>query len=835
MQRITLVRGAVSALVLAGVVQVGARRLGPLPPLGELLDPWNGVWAVAAGAELPARLATSLPGLGGPVEVIYDDRGVPHIFASSSEDAARAFGYVVARDRLFQLEMSWRSAAGRLSELLGGEALDYDRYIRRLGLAWSADRDFAGLDPASYTARIVHAYADGVNAWIDGLDRRDVPLEYRLLGAKPSRWQPVYSLYLLKQMGWNLTYGVEPELRRLRLIAKVGREAADALMPVNNPIQQPIQPNGRTTPRFDFTPIPPPGEPDRAAAELARSLELALGPLPVDADAESDPHLGSNNWAVAPERTESGHALLAGDPHLGLTLPSIWYEAHLAVPGELDVYGVTTPGVPTIVIGFNRDVAWSFTNTGADVIDYFEEKFDDPERPRHYEVDGEWRPLELRLEEYRGRGGEILAVDTLYATHRGPVIGRDDRMLSMRWTVLEGSGAMDALLSAAKTSSVAEYLVAMESFDAPAQNAIVADRSGTIAIRSTGSFPLQPDGSGLVVRDGTSSASDWIGLWPPERYPGSIDPEQGYLASANQQPVDPRVDSTYLGADWVSPWRAMRINQLLAANDAVTPDDMRRYQTDPGNARADMFVPFFLDAVERRATTAEVDERASEAAGLLADWDRRYTKDNERAVLFELAMDELYDRTWDELLRDPEEGGPSRRVFTPASAIQASLLHQPESLWWDDARTTDVREDRDAILVASLAAAFKSARELYGAPEAGGWRWDEIRHANIYHLLNLAPLSALGIPVQGGPGNLNPSSGRGTDGASWRMVVMMGSEVEAWSIYPGGQSGVPVSSRYADRIGKWAEGELEKVLFPHGASAIDPSRVASVLELDAER
>ncbi len=816
---------------------VGARHTGPLPPLGPFLDPFHGVWLAAGGAELPEQAAAVLPGLAGPVQVVFDERGVPHIFAATSADAARALGYVVARERLFQLEFRWRTIAGRMTELVGPGALEFDRHVRRLGLAWSADRDFAALDPASAVSREIVAYAEGVNAWIDRLDPADVPLEYRLLGVGPARWEPVYAVYLLKLMGWDLTYALTTDLRRLRLRALVGGEAAAALSPVNSPIQQPIQPNGETEPRYDFAPLPPPGLPDPAAVRWVDALRAALGPFIDERDVGSEAtRLGSNNWAVAPERTANGHALLAGDPHLELTLPSIWYEAHLVVPGELDVYGVTMPSVPFIVIGFNRDVAWSFTNTGADVIDYYEEELDDPEAPTRYRVDGAWRPLETRLEEYRGRGAEHLAADTLYFTHRGPLITYADRSLSMRWTVLEGTRETIGLWRAARAGSVEQWLAAMEMYRAPAQNMIVADRGGTIAIRSTGSFPLHPDGSGLPVRDGRTSGGDWTGFWPLDRYPFAIDPRQGYLASANQQPIDPRVDPTYLGADWPSPWRAIRINALLSADSALTPEAMRRYQTDPGNARADFFVPFFLHAARRRTRAGSTDERASEAADLMAGWDRRYTKENERAVLFEYAMDELVDRTWDELLDSRQDDGrPARRVFTPSSTVLASLMHQPESVWWDDRRTEDVVEDRDAILVASLAAALERANGRHGAPEAGGWRWDKIRDANIYHLLQLPALSALELPVQGGPGSLNPSSGRGTHGASWRMVVELGPEIAAWTIYPGGQSGHPLSPRYADRIDKWVAGELDPVLFPHAPSDLDPARVAATLQLEPER
>ncbi|MFP3948078.1 MAG: penicillin acylase family protein, partial [Longimicrobiales bacterium] len=736
-----------AAIVLAGSLYLGVRGAGALPPLGPLLDPVTGVWAVAAGAELPESETVELPGLGDGVRVLYDDRGVPHIFASSAEDAARALGWVSARDRLFEMELRWRTAAGRLSELVGGQALEFDRSMRRLGLAWAGDREHAGADPDSREMREVEAYAQGVNAWIEGMGRDDLPLEYRILGARPAPWRPVYSVYFLKLMGWDLAYSSSMDLQHAGAAALVGREAADALFPVHSPIQEPIQPSdGEAGPRFLPVSLPPPGTRDtsatRVAAANAELVQAALAPLndrrlvgPLASPRpEGELLVGSNNWAVAPERTAAGHALLAGDPHLALTLPSIWYEVHLVVPGELDVYGANMPSVPRIVIGFNRDVAWSFTNTGADVLDYYEEEVDDPEDPIRYRVDGAWRPLDARIEEIRGPDGEVLAVDTLYVTHRGPVIEEDGRYLSMAWTVL-GAGAAAgpaegedrALRGIMEAGSVEEWLESMESYQAPAQNGIVADRSGTIAIRSNGLFPLHPDADGRDVEDGSRTASEWNGFWPVEDHPQAVSPAQGYLASANQEPLVPEAyPHSYLGASWTSPWRALRINGLLRADSAVTREAMGRYHLDPGSPRADHFVPAFLAAAdrvtpagrtgggsdgsgagsERGGDTSEVAGEETDAfqraARLLAEWDRRYTLANERAVLFEYAMEALVDRTWDELERpraagvmeDAGDGGdaegeagesegeaPDRpdRVATPSEAILLGLLDDPDS------------------------------------------------------------------------------------------------------------------------------------------------------------
>ena len=810
-------RLSLATVVLAGALFVGARGVGSLPPMGPFLDPASGVWAVAQSADVPERASGYVDRLQGTVDVVYDQRAVPHIFASSTDDAMRALGYVVARDRLFQLEAQTRATAGRLSEWAGRNALELDRSQRSLGLAWSAEEEYAALDSASLEMRLIQAYAEGVNAWIDQMRPSDVPFEYRFLGKKPMRWEPLHSLYLMKRMGYTLTYSTH-DLWRWQVEDLVGREATAALFPVASPIQEPIQPNGSDGPRFDYRPLPPPDVP-----RMPRTGDV-IASVP---SGDREEIVGSNNWAVAPSRSATGNALLAGDPHLDLTMPSIWYEAHIVVPGELDVYGVTIPGMPGIVIGFNRDVAWSLTNTGADVLDYYQEVVDDGEQPTEYLLDREWQPLEQRIEKFFGPRGELLAVDTVRRSHRGPLVRAGGEYFSMRWVALEPSGAIAALFDASRARSADEFLSKTEAFFSPAQNMIVADRRGNIAIRSTGLFPIRPGaGRGTEIRHGADSRNDWQGYLPVDRYPFSLNPDQGFLASANQQPVDPSLDNDYLGVDWPSPWRAMRINELLRSNPRVTVEDMRLYQTDPGNGKADLFVRAFLHAAER-VLEREPNDVLDQAARLLADWDRRYTKENERAVLFENAMAELTRNTWDEL----EMPRGARRVATPSQAVLAQLLAFPDNSWWDDLSTTTVTETRDDILAASLQSAMELTLNEHGPPDRGGWRWDGIRMNNIHHLLGFRGLSVLDIPVQGGPGNLNPSSGSGSHGASWRMVVELGAEVSAWTTYPGGQSGNPTSRWYDNRIEQWASGELDSVLFPRDASELTAENRLGVLTL----
>lgn len=819
---------ALAVALLAALLYAGFRSIGPVPPVGSLLDPANGAWASAAATVFPSRQGASVPGLDDSVKVLFDDRGVPHIFATTERDAYRALGYVVARDRLFQMEAQTRAASGRLTEWGGPRALEADRENRSIGLAWGAEKKLASYDKSSEGYKAIEAYADGVNAWIAHMRPRDLPIEYRLLNAKPIRWEPLHSLYFLSRMSLTLALN-DATLRRLTAQSLVGKAAADALFPVNSPIQQPIQPNGSSEPRFDFAELPPPGLPDKSVAMTAvalRSLFSALDPANRTASPDA---VGSNNWAVAPARAAGGHAILAGDPHLDLTLPSVWYEMHIVVPGKLDVAGVGFPGVPGVVIGFNRDVAWTFTNTGSDVNDFYAETVDDEKQPSKYRLDGEWRTLEKRIEKYLGKNGEVIATDTLYFTHRGPMRRQLGKWLSMRWTAYEKSQEPDNFMALGTSRTVPEWLQRMESYVAPTQNGLVADRSGNIAIRSSGAFPVRPgDGRGDIVRDGALSSSDWSGMLPLEKLPFSMNPSQGFLASANQQPVDPRQNPSYMGSDWYSPWRAMRINALLREDSTVTPEDMRRFQTDPGSARADAFVPLMLAAAAREDSVGRGDRDLRDAARILGEWDRRYVRESRQAVIFESAMTELARRTWDELIDSTASVG-NRNTF-PESQTLLGLLNTPASIWWDDKRTSAV-ETRDAIVAASLKAGYVGLRKERGEAASDEWLWSKTRFANIGHLLRIPAFSALKIPVQGGPSTLSPSSGTGTQGASWRMVVELGPEVRAWAVYPGGQSGSPASPRYTDRLSRWALGQLDEVLFPRTPSDFDRRRLVSTLTL----
>ncbi len=835
-----LLTAALCAAVGIGSTYVGVVGAGSLPPLGGLLSPAVGLWANAVD-DLPATAASSIRSLDGTVDVRYDSRSVPHIFATTDADAMRALGYVTARDRLFQLEIQSRAGEGTLTELVGDVALPADQETRRLGMPRSAERKWRDIGQDTPSGKLLSAYADGVNAYRESLSPGQWPMEYKLLNRAPREWLPLHSVHVLNRMGYTLARG-PGELELLEARALVGDAAANALMEENSPVQEPIQPMNRSAARMALSVIPAPGAPDTLAARMVASLNAGvhsagMSPLAwlkdIDPTVEEARAFASNNWAVAPSRSANGRALLAGDPHLELTLPSIWYEVHIVVPGSFEIGGVSIPGLPGVPIGYSRAVAWSATNTGADVMDFWREKVDNDATPTAYALDGVMTKfIDTRIETYRGKGGNVIDVDTIYYTHRGPMQRQGREWLSMRWTVLESGQELAGYFAAFHATSAPAFLDSMALYyQAPAQNFIAADTSGTIMIRSTGRYPVRADsGRGTDVRDGWLRANDWIGDWPVSRFPQGRNPAQGYLASANQQPIDPQQDALYLGPDPnFEIWRALQINRLLRADSTVTVEDMRRFHTNPGSVRADLLVPALVSAAQSRLATGDTSASLKAAAALLASWNRQYTRDNTGALLFETAVARTTALLYDEFI--PAKSAV--RVVTPSESRLLQLLADSTNGWWDDHRTSGVREDRNDILAKALRASYDTLVAEYGDPAKTPWTWGRVAPARPNHLLRLAGFAAPEMPIDGGRGTLNPSVGskRANFGASWRMVVDMDKEPRIRAVYPGGQSGNPASTRYLDRYGMWANGQLDSVRTPRSAKDLAASDTRAVLTL----
>lgn len=841
---IRLARLVVPGALMAGLCWVGAMGAGPLPPLGPLLDPGRGAWATVRGAEHPAAAAVSLPGLSAPVQIRYDARAVPHITAATERDAFVALGFVTARDRLFQMELQSRAAEGTLTALAGARALPLDRATEALGMPDALERWRPDLQD-DRAPPLVAAYSDGVNAFIASLTPATMPLEYRLLGAAPRRWDPLHGVALRLEMARTLTRD-DAEERFERVAAVVGDSAARALYAPHAPVVVPMVPTAGPfsggVARVEPLTLP---APDSARLDRVRRLlrVASQGPLrgPIAQRPEQLPDgdaLGSNAWVVAPARAAGGAALIAGDQHLQLTLPSIWYEVHLTVPGQLDVHGLTIPGGPAIIQGTNRAVSWTITNSTIDVMDRWRERVDDSIAPARYWVDGAWTPVRLRTAVFRDRRGREVGRDTVRFTHRGPLQrGPDGVWRSTRWTATDDRPGLDAVTRLHQATSTADFAARVVEFASPAQNYVIADTAGHITAITAGRFPSRPGrASGDRDFDGTTRATDWTGTRAEAERPRADDPAQGYLVTANQEQWDPAVQPAYFAADWPSPWRALHANMLLKSMPPATPAAMAAMHTDPGNARVTAFAPLLAesvlrtfgplpctdaDSVRQHAPLAQPDStgrvaRARMAALLLGCWDLRFAAGTPAPLLFETAMAELNDLVWDELLPAGDSTGtptlePLWRL--PSEMVLLQLLSAPQSPWWDRLATPGVAEERDAVVVEALARAYDGLARRFGADAGPAWHWERHRYARVNSLLRLPGFGrdSISLPFAG-ESSLTPSSGRGSHSASVRFIAEMrpGSAggPRVWVTQPGGQRGHPLSRFYADRLPDWQRGAL---------------------------
>jgi penicillin amidase len=804
-------------LLLAAVLWALEVRHGLVPPLGPLLDPYGGFWRNNASEDrIPGRLA--LPGLKGRVTVLWDERHVPHIFAASEADLFRAQGFITARDRLWQMDFLSRYTSGRLAAVVGPQLLESDRLQRRLGIAWGAENFLKGIENDAHMRGILSAYCEGVNAYIGTLGPGDCPLEYKLLDYVPGRWTPRDVALLLKYMAWYLSGGGRDwELTQTR--ERMGEAACDDLFPFHAPFQDPVAPPGT---KWDFASPGPPAWP--AARGGVSGSEPRPGARPgCDLDAEP---VGSNNWAVSGKKTKSGFPILCGDPHLELTLPAIWYEVQLSAPG-MNVGGVSLPGAPGVIIGFNGDAAWTMTNAGSDVLDFYRLRFRDGDRAEYAWGDG-WRRTWRRREVIEVRGRAPVIEDVLY-THLGPVPCPESAAgmpawlppgCAMRWGGHDASGILEAIYRLDRSRGYPDYLAAMTQFDCPAQNVAFACRDGHIAIRHNGRFPLRARGQGRYLLDGSLPAGEWPGWVPMERVPGCEDPERGFVASANQSPADTAYPY-YLGWDYGTFERGARINELLAAASAITPGDMVRMQGDALSLRARAILPRLLAILSSGALTAE--ERAW--TGELARWDFVYRAGRAEATVFDRFWRELYLAIWS------DEFASGRLVAAPGSdRTMALILDEPGSPYFDDA-ATPTRETLADIVRRAFAVALSRLNEELG-PRGERWRWGRASPVEIRHLARFPGLGAPPLAVGGGRGLINAAAG--SHGPSWRMVVELGPTVRAWGILPGGESGNPGSRFYDDGINEWLAGKVHELLFLAAADQAHP-RIVGRTEIGGGR
>jgi penicillin G amidase len=764
--------------------------------------------AAAAGwylraAEPKLNGSYTIPALGAPVEVWRDSLGVPHLWAQDETDLFRALGFVHAQDRLFQMEMFRRVAAGRLAELFGREMVDTDRLLRTIGLGRAAALNEKHLDPA--TRGLLEAYAEGVNSWIR--TTRTLPPEFVALRFRPEPWTVRNSLGVAKLMAWDLADWEAP-LNLQRAVDRVGPELASALRPPYPAWGEVILPAGTQETEA--------AEPARAAA----GTSIALTPLGISLP--DIPPAGrewleafsiaraSNSWVIGGERTRSGKPIVANDMHLALRAPALWYLAALH-GGDLAVAGLTLPGTPGVVAGHSRHVAWGLTNAMVADADFFIEQVDTADSGRYLTPQG-WRAFEVRPETIQVRGSEAI-VHTVRSTRNGPVLSDVDAragelVLSLRWAVLEPSAEAGALLQMNRARNAAEFLQAARGFDSPHLNVVFADTNGEIGYRLAGRIPLRRSGDGSLPVPAWTGEYDWLGFLDPERHPEIMNPKRGFIVTANNAAVGSEFPYP-IARQWAEPFRAQRIREMLEAGRDFTAADVALQQIDLYDAFALRYLPHAIRAAEQAGETV--------AAELLRGWNGEARFDSRAAALF---------YSWYEALRR----GVAADEYRGASMYfpRAALNHMLET--GDNGWANDVRTPRTETLADQAEAAIKAALRHVDSRQ-----WGDLHETRISHALgraraldrlvgfNLEPFSKGGSPYTvdvAGYGSRAPFVN--THGASQRHVVDLGDPAATGGyVIPTGQSGIPFSRHYRDQHRLWREGRLWPI-------SLDRDRAAAV-------
>jgi len=754
-----------------------------------------------------ARRTLRVSGITHDVWICRDEVGVPHIYAGSEGDLAFGLGFAMAQDRLWQMEMIRRLAGGRLAELVGDKAIDGAGLHMPGATTLALDQHYRSLrmypvgrmerSQASDGGRAtIEGFTAGVNAWITCCRLRDLPPEFLVAGIRPDPWRSEDSFAAGKLIGWflSLAFPAKP------IMALLGSD------PMLRPLLPPDLARGRCIVGNDA-----PHSPARLDLLAREALGLA------------GPGMGSNSWVVSGRRAASGKPLLCNDPHLVFGLPPLWYPVALYGPDQR-VIGASMPAVPAVVVGRNDHLAWGFTAVMADDGDYYRETLDSTGTA--YLRNGAWHALDIVEEEFRVRGRHAPVRRALrYVRHEGvlcpllpPAEGASPT--SFRWVGLEAWRGLEAFQGMNRARDVGEFEMALQDFAVPAQNVVVADRQGTIAYYCAGKFPRRPRrAGGDVILDGACQEDAWNGYLTWTEQPKSIDPPEGFLATANNR-VASDLPSTLASGFWEPPYRATRIADLLAQAGMATVEDMARIQTDVLSLQAAGILHHLVEPVCQELSDPDVRR----AAALLLGWDFRMEVDSAAAALYHLLYQELLQRCFRPIMERQAPGSFARYFSTLHVAVPAAdsaLLALKEACFPDGLR---------ARVEECLHAAWNQATARMG-PDPTVWRWGALHTLTFFHGFGRSRGSATRaltwlLDLNRGP---YPRPGDGMTvnlgafpltlpfevmvGPSYRQIVDLGNPEDSRWIIAGGVSGDPRSPHYADQIEPWRRGEYRPMRF----------------------
>ena len=726
--------------------------------------------------------AQRLPGLSSEVRVWRDAHGVPHIFAASMSDAARALGYIHASERLFQMELNRRVGQGRVAEILGPDFVNVDRYMRTLGYYREAQNSFDALSPWAQN-RLV-AYAEGVNAFLDS-HTNALPPEFLVIGDTPEPWTAADSIVWGKVMAQQLSHNYALESLRARLRDKLGAERAAWLFP-GTPAGGPIT----TMPALGDTHAAD----DPIEDEIGGLTGLTRG--------------ASNEWVVSGMRTATGKPILANDPHLGLGAPILWYLVRIVTP-EVSVKGATFPGAPIVAIGQNDSIAWGFTTANTDTQDLFVETTDPSDPTKYLTPDGP-KSFDAHDETIHVKGAPDVKLAVRWTRH-GPVlsdvservhgIAPTGKVVALAFTGLgDRDTTSEALMRLDAARNWNEFLDAMRLYQTPTQNIVYADVSGDIGFFSPGLIPLRKSGDGLAPVDGASGAFDWIGIVPLEQLPQLHNPEVGFVFNANNANAADDHQPTF-GRDWDEGFRARRIQEFFDTIEKHSLETSAAMQADHLSLAARDLQPFI-------ATIAPSDERARQAQAMLANWNAAMDKGRPEPLIFTAFLKSLR-----RILLVEKTGLPLDELGPLAALNLISLMREHPS-WCDapDKPDPGCRKALGRALDDGLALLVRR-----DGPDMSEWRWGNeqvtlLRHKVFSHIPLLDRVSDLSVPSSGDFYTLDRGGGSDTPpdkpfarthGPGFRGIYDLGNPENSRFMITTGQSGHIFSRHYGDLVPLW--------------------------------
>lgn len=726
----------------------------------------------------------SLKNLTDSVVVYRDSFAMPHVYAKNSADLYRVTGYLVAQDRLWQMDLLRRVTMGRLCEIFGRDLLDADILMRSLRIQDKTERIFLETSPEIKAA--FEAYADGVNQYIE--EHQDkLPLEFKILGYKPEPWKPQHSVNLVGYMAWDLNGSWVAEAVLHKIKKKLGREKAVELVPLFDTAQSVVFPGTlaqNTNDEWETELI--------SANRKLQQLGLSV-------------FYGSNNWAVGPQKSENGKPILANDMHLGLMAPGVWYQMHQVVEGELNVTGVMLPGAPLIVSGHNSSIAWGMTNVMNDDIDFYQEEIN-PEDSNLYKIDGEWKPLLTRTERIAVKGEDTI-IKKLRFTHRGPIISElkkiDGETISMHWLGNEWSNEIRSIYLLNRARNWNDFRSAISSFISVSQNLVYADTAGNIGLYCGAGVPLRK-GQAWEVQPGNTTEFDWKGLVPFDSLPHYYNPDGGFAVSANNKTA-PASYPYYISYWYDLPFRYNRIKNKLLETEKHTSESFKTIQTDFYSEN----VKFYLSDLIEILKHLELNVTEKEGFTILQQWDMNMDANQAAPAIYETFFINLLKNIFAD-----EMGEELYKEFISDKVLVRNNLHRVwitrQSGFIDNVNTSEKEAFTDIVALSFKEAVKQIADDFGGNPS--GWKWGDMHKVVINHPLGSVKVLNVLFKLNRGPFETGGSFHtvapyaykytkpfESTHGASQRHVYVLGNWDESWTILPTGISGIPSSPYYCSQ------------------------------------